>query len=312
MIWDTTENSNRFRQLIELTAAALTNEADLLLWPEAAVPNLIRYDEATHQAVTSLARSNGLWMIIGSDDASLRPGGTGEDDVDYFNASFLINPRGEIAASFRLNFLVAFGEYIPLARWLPFLKWFTPITGGFTPGTKPIPFELERRIPNQPQPGDVSPPAGPEADAPIKTATLICFEDVFPHLVRRYVDADTDFLVNLTNDGWFGEGSAQWQHAASAVFRAIENGVPLLRCCNNGLTCWVDARGRVREVFRDSGGSIYGAGFVTWQIPLHAPDKRPPRTFYNRHGDWFGWGCVAVTGAALIRPFPLFKRRGLN
>lgn len=273
LIWDTNENSNRFRRLLDLTAHALTNETDLVLWPEAAVPNMVRHDEPTRLAVTGLARSNRIWMIIGSDDAALRPGGTTEEDVDYFNASFLINPEGEIAASYRKNHLVMFGEFVPLARWLPFVKWFTPITGGFTPGTKPIPFELAGRQ--------------------VKTATLICFEDVFPHLVRRYVEADTDFLVNLTNDGWFGESSAQVQHAATAVFRAVENGLPLLRCCNNGLTCWVDERGRIRDVLHDHEGRIYGAGFRTIELPLVSREERS-LTFYSRHGDRFGWACAAL------------------
>ncbi len=290
LIWDTNENSNRFRQLLDLTALALTNKTDLVLWPEAAVPNMVRYDEATRLAVTGLARSNRVWMIVGSDDAALRPGGTSEEDVDYFNASFLIDPEGEIAASYRKNHLVMFGEFIPLARWLPFVKWFTPITGGFTPGTRPIPFE----IPGQ----------------NIKTATLICFEDVFPHLVRRYVEDDTDFLVNLTNDGWFGESSAQWQHAATAVFRAVENGLPLLRCCNNGLTCWVDEHGRIREVFCDADGHIYGPGFLHATVPLRRSELRAPATFYTRHGDWFGWGCVGLTALQVATRFLRSNPRG--
>jgi apolipoprotein N-acyltransferase len=125
---------------------------------------------------------------------------------------------------------------------------------------------------------------------------LICFEDTFAQLAREYVDDDTDFLVNLTNNGWFGDSAAQWQHAASAAFRAVENGLPLLRCCNNGLTCWIDSRGRVREIFRDEHGSEYGRGFVTWEIPVLAAGTARPRTFYNEHGDWFGWSCVAVIG----------------
>ena len=64
----------------------------------------------------------------------------------------------------------------------------------------------------------------------MKTATLICFEDMFPFLARESADDDTDFLVNLTNNGWFGESAAQWQHAAGALFRAVENGLPLIRC----------------------------------------------------------------------------------
>jgi apolipoprotein N-acyltransferase len=123
---------------------------------------------------------------------------------------------------------------------------------------------------------------------------------MFPHLVREYVSADTDFLVNLTNDGWFGEGGEQWQHTASAVFRAVENGVPLLRCCNNGVTCWIDARGVVRQVFRDANGGVHGAGVMTAQIPLLAPGEKREPTFYNRHGDWFGWGCVGLTAVVLL------------
>src|SRR6185369_5441083 len=118
-------------------------------------------------------------------------------------------------------------------------------------------------------------------------SVLICFEDTFGHLVRESVDDETDFLVNLTNNGWFGNSAAQWQHAASAAFRAVENGIPLLRCSNNGLTCWIDSRGRLRELFRDQTGSEYGVGFATWQIPLLAPEDKASRTFYNRHGDWF-------------------------
>lgn len=278
MIWDARENDNRFRQLLALTTQALTNRTDLLLWPEAAVPKMLRFDEETQIAVTNLARSNGVWLILGSDDGALRPGGTSEADVDYFNASFLVSPRGEVVAGYRKRHLVMFGEFIPFTRWLPFVKWFTPITAGFTPGTRPVPFKIPERG--------------------VKTATLICFEDVFPHLVREYVEADTDFLVNLTNDGWFGESAAQWQHAATAVFRAVENGVPLLRCCNNGLSCVVDEHGRIRDVLRDAEGRVYGPGLLSVALPLRSVESRPPPTFYNRHGDWFGWTCVGL--AALI------------
>jgi apolipoprotein N-acyltransferase len=135
----------------------------------------------------------------------------------------------------------------------------------------------------------------------VKTSALICYEDVFPQLARASVEPDTDFLVNITNDGWFGEGAAQWQQAASAVYRAVENGVPLVRCANTGLTCWVDANGRIREVFVDGNGSIYGAGFMMAKIPLLAAGEKRPQTFYHQHGDWFGWSCVVFAVAALVR-----------
>jgi apolipoprotein N-acyltransferase len=129
---------------------------------------------------------------------------------------------------------------------------------------------------------------------------LICYEDVFPQLGRDSVGPDTDFLVNLTNDGWFGEGAAQWQHAATAVFRAVENRVPLVRCTNTGLTCWMDAWGRMRDIFHDAKGSVYGEGFLTVQIPLLSPAERGGPTFYNQHGDWFGWSCMAIAGAMVL------------
>lgn len=307
MIWNTADNDRRFAELLRLTNDALTNVTDLVLWPEAAVPKMIRYDEETLRTVTSLAKSNRVWMIVGSDDAEpARGSGKKADEPHYFNASFLINPKGELAARYCKRKLVIFGEYIPLVRWLPFVKWFTPIDGGFVPGDKLVPFELERwgERPREPESPSAGSSSGDSPHQAIKTATLICFEDVFPHLVREYVSEDTDFLVNLTNDGWFGEGGEQWQHAASAVFRAVENGVPLLRCCNNGVTCWIDSRGVVRQVFRDASGSIYGPGIMTAEIPLLAPGEKRELTFYNRHGDWFGWGCVVVTtGLALWKRF---------
>ena len=280
LIWDPKENTNRFRQVIALTERALAGKPDLLIWPEAAVPNLLRYDQAAFQSVTGLARSNRVWMIVGADDAEPRLGTPDPDDADYFNSSFLVNPEGELVTTYRKCNLVIFGEYVPLTRWLPFVKYLTPITGGFTPGGKPVPFEL--------------------GDRRVKTASLICFEDVFPQLVREYVDADTDFLVNLTNDGWFGESAEQWQHAASAIFRAVENGLPLVRCCNNGLTCWVDSCGRLQQVFRDQTGSVHGAGVMAAKIPVLAAGEVRPRTFYNRHGDWFGWSCVAIALATIL------------
>ena len=162
------------------------------------------------------------------------------------------------------------------------------IEGGYTPGARAEQFRMK----------------GLDA----QTSVLICFEDVFPHLARRGVEPRTDFLVNLTNDGWFGESAEQWQHAFSGLFRAVENHLPLVRCCNNGLSCWVDARGRLQEILRDEQGRVYGPGFMTVEIPLLAAGEVHELTFYTRHGDWFGWGCVVLTGAKLAWRFARTRR----
>ncbi len=274
MIWDSSANTNRFNQLLALTEAALTNKTDLLLWPEAALPELT---DETFTAITNLIQRHAVWMMFNADDVAEKINPTQDSRYDIFNAAYLFNPAGQFAASYHKRQLVIFGEYVPLVDALPFIKWFTPITGSYTSGKRINQFQIGK----------------------VKAAPLICFEDTFPHHVRDHVDGETDFMVNLTNDGWFGEKASQWQHLSSAAFRAVENGIPLLRCCNTGVTCWVDEHGRLREILRDRNGNEYAAGVVTWEIPIANHGSRT-RTFYNQHGDWFGWSCVAVSGFLLL------------
>jgi apolipoprotein N-acyltransferase len=305
LIWNPNENTNRFQQLLELSEHALTNKTDLLIWPEAAVPE---FNEASYAAITNLVHTHHIWLIFNADAVEWRPQAKNKDDFDVFNAAFLFNPEGHFKNVYHKQKLVIFGEYIPLVRWLPFIKWLTPITGSFAAGDRAVPFEMninpERQPPARHESNADIPGAGPEAgvsnDLHIKTAMLICYEDIFPQLAREYVQADTDFLVNLTNDGWFGDGAAQRQQAAAAIFRAVENGVPLVRSTNNGLTCRVDSHGRLREIFRDKTGSVYGVGSMTVEIPLRQPGEKRTPTFYNHHGDWFGWLCVGVTGILFV------------
>ena len=284
MIWDESKGRERFEDLMRLSEEALTEPADVLVWPEASLP-VTPFDEQGQivKPIAELARRHKTWLIIGSDDVEVTRIAT-----NYYNAAFLVDPEGKLANTYRKRGLVIFGEYIPLERWLPFIKWFTPITGSYTAGDRAVQFKIQR----QPK---------SDAGAPdhFQTSVLICFEDTFPNLARKSVEPDTDFLVNITNDGWFGEGAAQWQHAAAATFRTVENGVPLIRCANTGLTCWMDANGRWRQLFADENGNVYREGFMTVIVPL--PAGRHAQTFYNQHGNWFGWGCfiVAVAGAAM-------------
>jgi apolipoprotein N-acyltransferase len=273
LIWDTNANAARFKEVLTLSEQALESKPELLVWPESAVPEL---SVENQQAMTRLVARHKAWLIFSADDVELASSG----ETNYYNSSFLLSPSGVLEGIYHKMRLVIFGEYVPLSRWLPFLKWLTPIEGGYSPGRTAAQFVL------------TNPPA--------KTSVLICFEDVFPQEARRHVEPDTDFLINVTNDGWFGEGAAQRQQAASARFRAVENGVPLLRCSNNGLTCWIDAQGRMRQI-ENAGGSIYGRGFITPRIPLRGPNEHG-RTFYNRYGDWFGWSCCVVAGIFLLVP----------
>jgi apolipoprotein N-acyltransferase len=303
MIWDETKGRERFLDLLRLSEKALAKPADVLVWPEASLPgNPINERGQIVDPIAELARQHKAWLVIGGDDVQAT-----QTETNYYNAAFLIDLEGKLAKTYRKRGLVIFGEYIPLERWLPFIKWFTPITGSYTAGERAVQFVFTgvarplftRDVDETKGTNTPSVPISLGTLRSVQTSVLICFEDTFPHLARKSVEPDTDFLVNITNDGWFGEGAAQWQQAAAATFRTVENGVPLVRTANTGLTCWMDANGRWRQLFADENGNVYREGFMTVTIPL--PAGRHAQTFYNRHGDWFGWGCtiVAVAGVAL-------------
>ena len=308
LIWSSSDDAKRFRELLELSQRALTNQTDLLLWPESAVPSI---DEPTYQAINQFAQSNHVWIILNADDVELHPTAT-----NFFNSAFLVGPDGRWRQAYHKRDLVIFGEYVPLANWLPFLKWFTPITGGWTPGDKPVTFEINGLRDTGEDAFDrtnkiISIGSAAAATSRVKTSPLICYEDLFPGTTCEAAQDDVDFLVNLTNDGWFGDSAEQWQHMAGAVFRAVENGLPLLRCANNGVTCLIDGHGRRIKIFRDKNGSEYGPGALTVKIPLLQSGEKSAPTFYNRHGDWFGWGCVGISIGMLGAKF-LQRKKNLN
>jgi apolipoprotein N-acyltransferase len=278
-IWDPAENSNRFQQLLQLSETALKEHPDMLVWPEAAVPYMIRYDEEIYSLVSNLVRRHKVWLALGSDDGEVRVRSNGRMETNIYNSSFLMNPQGILVDSYRKRKLVIFGEYIPFGRQFDWIEKVTGM-GSFTRGERAVSFEM---------PGLA------------KAAILICFEDVFPNVTRTSVEDDTDFVLNLTNNGWFGKSAAQWQHAAAAVFRAVENGLPLVRCANNGLTCWVDARGALHDVYFPGTDDIYGVGYKIVDVPLAGRSRA--QTYYNQHGDRFGWGCVAVSAWVVLRQF---------
>jgi apolipoprotein N-acyltransferase len=288
MIWDRNKADARFAELIQLSEKALLEKPDLLVWPEAAVPNVFRYETNTYHAVTNLVQQHRVWLIMGADDIVAPPDAKSEADLEWFNSSFLISPDGAIRGIYQKQQLVMFGEYVPFTKWLPFIAGLVQSEGNFTRGKGPVTFDL--------------PSLG------LKTSVLICFEDVFPHLARKYVNTDLDFLLNLTNNGWFGESAAQWQHAASAIFRAIENGLPLVRAANNGLSCWVDSIGRLHNVYFEGTKDIYGVGYKIVNVPVLSGARRSP-AFYTVYGDWFGWTCVGISVFGLARTIMVLRGR---
>jgi apolipoprotein N-acyltransferase len=269
LMWDPEAGEASFLVAERLSQQALALGIDVLVWPEGS----FGLSGTNFHQMRRQIRDAGVSWIFGSDGYDE----TEEGKPLVFNSAYMVGPGGQVEARYDKCRLVIFGEYVPLERWLPFLRWLTPIGSSFAVGSGPVPFRSK--------------------DGAWEISPVICFEDIFPRATSRHVMEETDLLLELTNDGWFGESSAQWQHAANAAFRAVENGVPLVRCTNNGLTGWLDGSGLVREWLGGSGAAVHASGFLRVRIPLRDAAWRP--TFYRQWGDWFPVLCLVVTIIAL-------------
>ncbi|HTI69737.1 MAG TPA: apolipoprotein N-acyltransferase, partial [Candidatus Limnocylindria bacterium] len=278
LLWDEAKGVEHAEKLRRLSEQALALRPEILIWPEGGYG----LDAANYRAMTNLTVTAGAAWVFNHIDEESPTNGVAR----FFNANFMVSAKGRIEAVYHKRRLVIFGEYVPLEKWLPFLHWLTPIGSSFTPGDDPTYFNF--------------------AEAGLEASPLICFENVFPHGLRDQVRPSTDFLLELTNDGWFGEGCAQWQHAAHSAFRAVENGVSLVRCTNNGLTCWFDRAGVMRDLFVGNGGSVYGEGWESIGLPRNG-GALP--TLYRARGDWFAWACVVMAGWSFLRARLASRRR---
>jgi apolipoprotein N-acyltransferase len=209
---------NVLRQ-VELTRATPGGEAArLVLWPEAAVPFLIEREPMLRKTLASIVPAGG-YLLTGAPRGEPKTGPL--DQV--WNSLVVLDDHGDIRATFDKFHLVPLGEYVPLRHLFPFISKVTPGGMDFTAGAGPTTI----RLPGLPAVGPV-----------------ICYEVIFPHAVVNEADRP-DWIVNLTNDGWFGMTSGPYQHFASARLRAVEEGLPLVRAANTGISGIVDPYGRV-------------------------------------------------------------------
>ncbi|MBI3025102.1 MAG: apolipoprotein N-acyltransferase, partial [Candidatus Tectomicrobia bacterium] len=188
----------------------------LIVWPEAAAPFIYAEQPRWRQRMRETARGTGAYVLFGSlgvDRNGERP--------RLLNSAYLIGPEGRELGRYDKMHLVPFGEYVPFARFLFFVKKLVPVIGAFAEGEQAVVFDA---------------PGG-------RFGVLICFEVIFPHVARRLRDAQ--FLVNITNDAWFGRSAASEQHLSMVALRAVELRVPVVRAANTGISALIDARGRI-------------------------------------------------------------------
>lgn len=278
--WEVTDSEVIYEKLERLTALVQHVQGlDLIIWPETALPDMVRFSPRGAELVKKLA-AGGTPLLAGSIDAVWRT----DTQRDYYNASMLFNTKGELLGTYYKQHLVLFGEYIPFEGKIPLINALTPIGSSFTSGRIATQFKL---------PGDAR-----------AFSVLICFEDSLPYLARKAARAGASLLVNQTNDSWFDPDCGSEQHLANAVFRCIETRLPMLRCANTGITCAIDPLGRVTRTLAPR-----TEGFqVVETVPA---DPACEATFYVRFGDLFAQACLAVS-VALFIVLSINRRKALD
>ena len=271
----------------ELSRTLAGRSVRLLVWPESTVQfalnispqlfvNKSDQDLAVHTLaqLTSLGRLLDAYLLIGAPTYLARSSGYVEKPLygvavtGFGNSAVFMSPAGEFIDRYDKIRLVPFGEYIPQRKLLPFLQFFTPISREVTPGTDEVIFGL---------PPDAGSP-------PVHFAALICYEDVFAGLTRDFRLKGADFMVNLTDEGWYVIPGELGQHLAMAVFRAVETRTTVVRAANTGVSCFIDPRGRVY-----AGLEPLTAGARSAPVQLC-----PVLTPYVRWGDVFGITCLML------------------
>jgi len=279
--WDPAREPEIIRALVSTTLDAGATHPDLILWPESTLPWALRGgDPSMRQFVEQVSARAKAPMLIGA-DAIERPDPKHEA---WYNAAYVVDPQlGVQTAYYAKRRLVQFGEYIPLRPLFGWIGKFTPLGDDFSPGTDPSPLLVPLR----------------QGATPF--GVLICYEDVFPELARDEVLSGADALVVVTNDAWYGEGAAAYQHAAHSVLVAVETRRPVLRCGNAGWSGWIDEFGNEAKVLTNDKGSVYFRGTATADVTR---DRRwvGKESFYVEHGDWFVvvCACMAFMGTALL------------
>lgn len=263
------------------------NEAgapEVIFWPEAVTPWALKLDPAVAPWLSAVARRTGKPMLLGS----VYTEQAGQADEQWFNGAFVVDAVNGVAdKSYAKRKLVPFGEYIPLRPVLGWLEKVVPIGGDFALGQSAEPLSV------------------PVGNKRLSVGVLICYEDIFPALARENALAGAEMLAVLTNNAWFGEGGAAYQHAAHSVLRAVETRRPVVRCGNGGWSGWIDEYGHIRATLRDENGRVYFRGAETVTVTRDVR-WRGRVSVYTRYGDWFLLVCVGlcVAGYSVVLMLP--------
>jgi apolipoprotein N-acyltransferase len=278
--WDV-EARDKTLEIYERLSLSFVNRPQLVIWPESALPVFFQNEPFYQQKISDLAHQGGFYLLFGS--PAFKPTSSGQ--IALLNSAYLVSPtsfqQGQTQGSAPTSLshstpvngggavlrydkmhLVPFGEYVPLRSILFFVDKMVTGIGDFVPGEGAYVME----IPNA------------------KIGTAICFEVIFPELVRHFTKNGANLMVTITNDAWFGQSAAPYQHFSMVVFRAIENRVPFARSANTGISGFIDAHGII----------LQETGIFIEEARLAQLEPGFRKTFYTTFGDFFAIGCVGI------------------
>jgi apolipoprotein N-acyltransferase len=261
----------------ELSLKAVPSKPDLIVWPEAAIPFYYSIDKINSQFVKNIAKDTQTPLLIGSPYLKIK-----NKKRTSYNSAYLIAQNGQTLGRYDKIHLVPFGEFVPFEKILWFVNKMVEGIGNFGRGKEVGVFDLNG----------------------YKLGISICYEIIFPDLVRQSVDRGAQFLVNITNDAWFGKSAASYQHMDMAALRAVENRVPIVRAANTGITGTIDPTGNIRQKT---------ALFETDLVITDIHPTQSGKTFYSQYGDLFSQACLFLLGLfALQYYFQRQPRAGPN
>ncbi|MCH8287832.1 MAG: apolipoprotein N-acyltransferase [Candidatus Marinimicrobia bacterium] len=252
--WDVTKRDEVYDLYSRLYAEAALTKPDLIIWPETATPAYLRANKDNRlDQILSMVDSFNVPLLTGTLDYKFSSDGK----TRKYNSAFLLRPGSRRIESYSKIHLVPFAEKVPFEDRFPILSLIDLGQANFSQGTELTVFDLSGK----------------------KFSVEICFESVFPSLARKFIQRGAELIVIITNDAWFGNTSGPYQHAQTAVMRAVENRRAVARCANTGISELIDPYGRIIDSIR-----LNERGVLTGELKLLNIE-----TYYARHGDYLGW-----------------------
>ncbi|MCP4713815.1 MAG: apolipoprotein N-acyltransferase [Deltaproteobacteria bacterium] len=271
--WDPAYLEKSLDVFKRLTLESAAERPDLIVWPESATPFFYQSEEGYQERVAALLGQVDTHLVFGSPAWEMQLG-----SPVFYNSALLLSPAAEVIGKYDKMHLVPYGEYVPLQALFPFINKLVEGIGDFRPGREVVNLEL---------------PAGP-------FGTVICYEIIFPGLVRKFAEQGARFLVNITNDAWFGNTSAPYQHLSMAAMRAVESRRYLVRAANTGISA----------VIRPDGRIVAQTKLFTEAVLPAMIKCRSDLTIYAVYGDVFAWGCCSVSCLMLLLAWGRRKKSG--